>query len=243
MVNFVKPNYLGTMMNFCETFEIPIKNGKYSDSTKENIKLMTYRSHMLHTILLPFVQRRSNRAVEDMLPEKHDFVIPLKMTPIQRKVYVAYENEILSKSIQNLLIMFAVGSKIWNHPDIIYDYLKKHGNMDFPVDDEDDDDVSKSNKMNCSWAIESLKDYVPKVIENSSKMQVFLCILNESIQQGDKVLLFSQNLTTLNWIEKFLNENTMESLDIKWKQNQNYFRKKVLTHKFEFLIFNLIFYL
>lgn len=235
MVNFAKPNYLGTKTEFSDIFEMPITNGKYSDSGKENIKLMNNRSYILHTILRPIVQRRSHTVVEDALPKKHDYVIPLKMTFIQKKLYMAFENEILDKSIQNLLIMFAVSSKIWNHPDILYDYVTKQSTMDFEVDDKRT--TIKNNEMNCYWAMECLKTYVPNVMENSSKMQVFFCILNESVQQGDKVLLFSQSLMTLNSIEKFLDEESKDSIDIKWKKNYNYFRKNnVSLMRFNFFI-------
>lgn len=57
MVDFVRPNYLGTKTEFCNMFERPIQNGQCVDSTPNDTKLMRYRAHVLHSLLNGFVQR------------------------------------------------------------------------------------------------------------------------------------------------------------------------------------------
>ena len=57
MVDFVRPNFLGTKTEFCNMFERPIMNGQCADSTPQDVRLMRYRSHVLHSLLEGFVQR------------------------------------------------------------------------------------------------------------------------------------------------------------------------------------------
>lgn len=57
MVDFVRPGFLGTRPEFSNMFVRPILNGQCVDSTPEDVQLMRYRSHVLHSLLKGFVQR------------------------------------------------------------------------------------------------------------------------------------------------------------------------------------------
>lgn len=126
MVDFVRPNYLGTKTEFCNMFERPIQNGQCIDSTEADIKLMRYRAHVLHSLLVGFVQRRSHTVLQTALPQKEEYVLLVRMTPFQRQLYETFMNEVVrSQSVPNPLKAFAVCCKIWNHPDVLYYFLKK----------------------------------------------------------------------------------------------------------------------
>ena len=56
MVNFVKPNLLGTHREFTNRFANPISNGQHADSTPFDVRLMKQRAHVLHEILRTAVQ-------------------------------------------------------------------------------------------------------------------------------------------------------------------------------------------
>lgn len=56
MVDFIRPNLLGSIKEFTNRFINPITNGQYSDSTPMDVKLMKRRSHVLHKMLEGFVQ-------------------------------------------------------------------------------------------------------------------------------------------------------------------------------------------
>lgn len=56
MVNFVKPNLLGTLWEFKRNFVNPISNGQYEDSNELDIKLMMKMTHVLHKLLVKTVQ-------------------------------------------------------------------------------------------------------------------------------------------------------------------------------------------
>jgi transcriptional regulator ATRX len=56
MVQFVKPNLLGTRKEFQNRFMNPISNGQFEDSTTHDVKIMKRRAHVLHKMLEGSVQ-------------------------------------------------------------------------------------------------------------------------------------------------------------------------------------------
>lgn len=68
-----------------------------------------------------------------------------------------------------------------------------------------------------------LKDYEAGQIEASAKFALFFCILEESMFLGDRVLVFSQSLFTLNLIEDFLQRNELPGRQERWARNWNYY--------------------
>ena len=56
MVNFVKPNLLGTQKEFTNRFVNPIKNGQCRDSNPYDIRKMKQRAHVLYMLLKGSVQ-------------------------------------------------------------------------------------------------------------------------------------------------------------------------------------------
>ena len=56
MVDFVKPNLLGTKKEFLNRFANPINNGRCSNSTPRDVKIMKQRCHVLYQLLSGCVQ-------------------------------------------------------------------------------------------------------------------------------------------------------------------------------------------
>ena len=68
---------------------------------------------------------------------------------------------------------------------------------------------SKKDEISYEWANQLMAEYVPGMVESSAKFQVLFSILDETIRAGERMLLFSQSLLTLNLVEEFLqNEMT-----------------------------------
>lgn len=77
-------------------------------------------------------------------------------------------------------------------------------------------------------------------------MQILFCIIEESIAVGDRLLVFSQSLITLDLIEQFLQMNVVPSDTLKWTKNIHYFREFPFCflgvfNPFVYLIFQFIF--
>ncbi|XP_065332674.1 helicase ARIP4 [Cloeon dipterum] len=127
MVDFVRPNYLGTKNEFSNMFERPISNGNCHDSTPDDKRTMRYRAHVLHSLLNGFVQRRSHDVLQKALPPKKEFVLLLRMGDLQKKLCSGYKKVYLkTKAATNPLKAFAVFTKIWNHPDILYHHINNN---------------------------------------------------------------------------------------------------------------------
>lgn len=86
----------------------------------------------------------------------------------------------------------------------------------------------KNDEFSCSWALDIMKNYVSGQISSSPKMEIFFCIMKESIFAGDRILLFSQSLLTLNLIEGFLKTSYVPGSTNLWTRNFSYFRKYIL---------------
>ena len=172
MVDFVRPSYLGTKTEFSNMFERPIQNGQCIDSTPQDCKLMRYRAHVLHSLLKGFVQRRSQAVLQKSLPEKTEFVMLFRMTEFQRKLYTVFMNEVVrSKKVPNPLKAFSVCCKIWNHPDVLYNFLKKR-ETDLDLELEDTETVKAEAKKRGRKAKDLKKDLKKDSTEDEVKPPV-----------------------------------------------------------------------
>ncbi|XP_068109083.1 helicase ARIP4 [Hyperolius riggenbachi] len=277
MVDFVRPDFLGTRQEFSNMFERPILNGQCIDSTPQDKRLMRYRSHVLHSLLEGFVQRRGHTVLKVQLPSKEEHVILVRLSRIQRALYTEFMNRFRDAGNSgwlglNPLKAFCVCCKIWNHPDVLYEALQKENlanEQDLDVDDIATNTrcQSQSNKVKLEpgglggfmgeaanskllqgmpqnpsqekanqvvtyeWANDILADYQPGVLQNSPKMVLLFHLIEESMKLGDKILVFSQSLSTLSIIEEFLAKRPMprrpgsEDQEYRtWVRNLNYYR-------------------
>ncbi|XP_030061363.1 helicase ARIP4 isoform X1 [Microcaecilia unicolor] len=280
MVDFVRPDFLGTRQEFSNMFERPILNGQCIDSTPQDVRLMRYRSHVLHSLLEGFVQRRGHTVLKIQLPEKEEHVLLVRLSKIQRALYTEFMNRFRDAGNSgwlglNPLKAFCVCCKIWNHPDVLYEALQKENlanEQDLDVDDLGTTSTNarcqpqgpkiklENNAMSLSvgdatnskllqgmtlntfqekanqvvtyeWAKDIFCDYQTGVLENSPKMVLLFHLIEESVKVGDKILVFSQSLSTLSVIEEFLAKRPMPSPPCTekqdgqtWVRNVSYYR-------------------
>ncbi|XP_068997772.1 helicase ARIP4-like isoform X2 [Embiotoca jacksoni] len=271
MVDFVRPDFLGTRQEFSNMFERPILNGQCVDSTPQDMQLMRYRSHVLHSLLEGFVQRRGHDVLKDQLLSKEEHVILVRLSPLQRALYTEFMNRFREAGNSgwlslNPLKAFCVCCKIWNHPDVLYEALQKENLAS--DQDLDLDDITSTGHARCpttpnqkpknldnpnpigglslnqlqekanqvityEWAKDIMCDYKPGMLENSAKMVLLFHLIEESVRKGDKLLVFSQSLSTLTVIEDFLAKRPVppspkatnkDRPNQNWVRNLNYYR-------------------
>uniref|UniRef100_A0A8B9HVM4 RAD54 like 2 n=1 Tax=Astyanax mexicanus TaxID=7994 RepID=A0A8B9HVM4_ASTMX len=270
MVDFVRPDFLGTRQEFSNMFERPILNGQCIDSTPQDVRLMRYRSHVLHSLLEGFVQRRGHDVLRTQLPTKEEHVILVRLSPLQRALYKEFMNRFREAGNSgwlglNPLKAFCVCCKIWNHPDVLYEALQKENMAN--EQDLDLDDLNSTSATRCSapglknknsdpanskvgltgmtlpplqeranqvityeWAKDIMTGYQTGVLENSAKMVLLFHLIDECVSRGDKILVFSQSLSTLTVIEDFLCLRPMpikigdQTQTQNWVRSINYYR-------------------
>lgn len=105
MVDFIKPEFLGSKADFAEEYANPIKKGQHKDSNPWEVKEMVEKSFILHRKLADFVQvnrvlrmnvicennsklisifqRRDVAVLKEFLPKKFEYDIFITMTEIQ----------------------------------------------------------------------------------------------------------------------------------------------------------------
>lgn len=199
MVNFVKPNYLPEMNNFLKIFKKPIEEGQYKDSTNDQIQLMNERCELLHSILQPIIQRRSNAVLLEQLPIKNEYIIFIKMTGFQKLLY----NALMEKKINMpLLTVSAFCRKILNNPDLL-----SQSDIDDDIKEIFENDNFSKETVNGNWFTPLRTNYKRNVLKNSPKMKILLSILFDTLRTEDKIIVFSLSTATLNLLEYHLQTN------------------------------------
>ncbi|KAI9920155.1 hypothetical protein PsorP6_015675 [Peronosclerospora sorghi] len=75
MVNFARPNYLGSLEEFKNRYVSPITNGQCIDSSEADLRLARHRAFFLTRELKPFVLRRDQKYLFTQVPPKKEYVI------------------------------------------------------------------------------------------------------------------------------------------------------------------------
>ncbi|XP_029296954.1 transcriptional regulator ATRX isoform X2 [Cottoperca gobio] len=149
MVNFIKENLLGSVKEFRNRFINPIQNGQCADSTLQDVRIMKKRAHILYEMLAGCVQRKDYTALTKFLPPKHEYVLSIRVTPIQCKLYRYYLENFTGvgnaveggrgRAGTKLFQDFQMLSRIWTHPWCLQlDYISKENRGFFDEDSMDE---------------------------------------------------------------------------------------------------------
>ncbi|KAM3563761.1 hypothetical protein MY1884_001125 [Beauveria asiatica] len=202
MINWVAPNFLGPLQEFRDIYATPIHQGLYNDSTpyekRKAIKLL----QVLKVTAAPKVHRATMKScLKDELPPKEEFVISVPPTEMQRKLYDLYmqathnsgdkvEQATLFGVLNHLALICA-------HPAVYRKHvieLKRKGTMGKDVARFPMDTIPRIMNMTSDPGLDR--------VELSYKVELLNKILDQSSRMGDKVLVFSQSISTLNYLEK-----------------------------------------
>ena len=178
LFDFVFPMRLGTLVNFRQAFEVPIKIGGYANATNLQVLTATKCAETLKAAISPYLLQRLKVDVASDLPKKSEQVLFCKLTRPQREAYEMFLASDEMTSIMNRTRQSLYGidilRKICNHPDLLDPRLR--------------------GKPGYRWGNPN----------KSGKMQVVKALLEMWKRFGHKTLLFSQGVQMLNIIQAFV---------------------------------------
>ncbi|GAB9476302.1 Transcriptional regulator atrx, partial [Globisporangium polare] len=128
MVNFARPDYLGTLEEFKNRFVDPIKNAQCIDSSEADLRLARQRAFVLTRELKPLVLRRDQQYLFKQLPPKKEWVLLCKLSEPQAQLYRAFLEQGVPERGENsegfggkvdVLGGYHISLAISNHPDVL----------------------------------------------------------------------------------------------------------------------------
>lgn len=219
MVQFVKPNILGTKKEFSNRFANPINNGQFEDSTEHDVIVMKRRSHVLHSLLSGCVQRFDYSVLTPFLPEKQEYVLSISLTDTQKKAYRHFIENFSAKTSGNskgtsLFNDYQNLQRIWTHPRTMLMHSAKESLQeasevesenslkDFIVDSDEEETSSKNCSSEDSTVEESTRAVLEKVFgSNSSHLEV----IEEDVQKENDIQI-------KDWWMEFFKESDFEDI-------------------------------
>ncbi|KAL4919435.1 P-loop containing nucleoside triphosphate hydrolase protein [Aspergillus aurantiobrunneus] len=220
MVNWIAEDYLGSPVEFKAHYIEPIEQGLYADSTYFEKRRSLMRLQVLKQILEPKINRADITVLEGDLPPKTEFLLTIPLTKLQKAVYDFYASFVLQGRMEDvaqtqLWSWLAILGLCSNHPACFWEKLVSRvqdaaetmsdGNQAIPGD-ESIETLGLPNLASLVSELNNILARVPdlKATELSARAEIATRIIDESIEAGDKVLLFSQSLPTLNYLEHVL---------------------------------------
>lgn len=179
LFDFVFPMRLGTLVNFRNQFDIPIRQGGYANASNLQVQTAFKCAETLKDAISPYLLQRFKIDVAADLPKKSEQVLFCKLTKLQREKYTRFLNsgdlDAIMAGKRQVLYGVDILRKICNHPDLV-----THKEL----------------------AVKAGYDYGNP--EKSGKMKVVGSLLELWKNTGHKALLFAQHRIMLDILEKFV---------------------------------------
>ncbi|RDW78756.1 putative SNF2 family helicase/ATPase [Aspergillus mulundensis] len=226
MVNWIAEGYLGEANEFKANYIEPIREGLYADSTYGEKRKSLMKLQVLKKILEPKINRADITVLEGDLPPKVEFVLTVPLTRIQEEAYNAYAAFLLQGRMEEvaqttLWSWLAFLSMCCNHPACFREKLNRaqaaSENAKSPSRTHDVDQERFSEELDEELLevakIPNLAEHVSEqrrrfdqihdlmAVDLSVRAEITKRIIDESIRTGDKVLVFSHSVPTLNYLE------------------------------------------
>ncbi|KAG5923385.1 hypothetical protein E4U42_004972 [Claviceps africana] len=203
MINWVAPNFLGPLSEFREIYANPIQQGLSNDSIGYEKRRALKMLQALKQTVAPKVHRATVKTcMEKDLPPKQEFVLCVKPKPLQIKLYNSYLAATSERTVQD-----STSRRL-----AVFDHLSTLGLIcAHPFVFVKGNTLKNSDEgmaLNSDTVTEILKSFGPDLNQPSAstKTELLIQILDHARTKGDKVLVFSQSILTLDYLEALFAE-------------------------------------
>lgn len=190
IVHFACQDTCIELLGEIETFSSFFARSKQTvpnDASDQFQKRSTFLGKLLqkHDMIL----RRNVNVLEHVLKPKYDIVVFIKLSSVQKQIYQQLLSDCFGKL--SFFELTTAISMLGNHLSVLYESLQRGI-----------DDVESLSRMSIRSTLQKLKS--TNGFQQSGKFQVLFKILEDSKGHGDKVVVFSRWLATLDTIEEQL---------------------------------------
>ncbi|GME38095.1 SNF2-related protein [Neofusicoccum parvum] len=229
MIDWISPGFLGSQKEFRAHFVEPIEEGLYKDSSPYEHRKALKKLRVLKSEIGPKINRADITVLKDDLKPKVEFLITVPLTDLQERLYKLCVQNLTAKRKDKVS-----NSRIWqwihvltmlcNHPAA---FLKRLKNMQLHSEKPNQVAVEESEStdqpdlsMDDQGTLDPQADLSPDFIEqaislfdvaqnpesphHSFKTEILMGILETAREADDQVLVFSQHIPTLDYLENLL---------------------------------------
>ncbi|KAL8819051.1 MAG: hypothetical protein Q9223_002429 [Gallowayella weberi] len=245
LIDWIAPGYLGEHKEFQYQYEEPIAQGLYCDSSRAEWRRGLKKLELFKREVAPKIHRADASVLQNRLKGKSEFVIKVAPTELQKQLYQVFVDSMTEDCRDNdvahqakLLAWIAILRLICNHPKCFYDKLMSRSSKEEAHDrsaeakaateEQDLVELSPAEVGISENAIRrQLEPFnglsVPSIAEVNlaNKMKILLHILKLSQDTGDRVLVFTHSLPTLDYIADLLVQEKLKYLRMDGRVNPN----------------------
>lgn len=231
LISWVAPRYLGSREEFQQYYAVPIEQGSYQESTYEDRRRSLKKLAALNKLISPKLNRADITVLKGSIKQKVEFVLTVPLTQVQNQAYKKYVDLIMNGKDNGTTITqarlfgwLALLTLLTNHPWCFRKKLleprpvkkAKKAQADetelsesnlLPKDGEGDmakalDEHVTTHGID-EFMVQGLIGDVPDAfdVSLSHKTQMIKEIVKASVHIRDKLLIFSQSILSLDYLE------------------------------------------
>lgn len=228
MVDWISPGYLGSLKEFKAHFVEPIQEGLYKDSTPYEHRKALKKLRVLKSEIDPKISRADITVLKDDLKPKVEFLITVPLTRLQEDLYKLCVQQVTTSrkgkaTTAKIWQWFHVLTMLCNHPAAFLKRLKnlqsqKEGQKE---DNTDEGEMADQHELTLEEeGMDPKAELPPSLFEqamplfeqakdlespcHSFKTDILMGILKTAKEASDQVLVFSQHIPTLDYLESLL---------------------------------------